>query len=269
MKSNQTLVKRLKFKMYDILEEPTGLDTKILNLFLTVLIGLNGIAVILETVKPIYNQYQVQFTYFENFSIAVFTIEYLLRLWVCNINEQYRSRLKGKIRYILSPSALIDLIAVLPFYLPILFPDLRLVRILRFFRIFRLFKLGRYSKSIRILYRTFHAKKEALIITFMMAFMILIFSAGIMYYVEHEVQPEVFSDIPSAMWYAVVTLTTVGYGDAYPKTLIGKLFGALIAFVGIGLFALPTGILASGFSDELSKEKNNKECCPHCGRELE
>ena len=267
MKSVRKMTKQLKYKLYDILEEPTGLDTKIINLFLTLLIGLNGIAVILETVETIYNQYQVQFAYFELFSIAIFTLEYLLRVWVCNINPRYSGTMKGRIRYLTSSSAMIDLFSFLPFYLPILFPDLRLIRILRFFRIFRLFKLGRYSKSIRILYRTFRAKKEALIVTFMMAFMILIFAAGIMYYVEHEVQPEVFPDIPSAMWYAVVTLTTVGYGDAYPKTGVGKLFGALIAFVGIGLFALPTGILASGFSDEISKERK-KECCPHCGKEL-
>lgn len=265
------VLKDIQQKIYDILEEPTGLDTKIVNVSLTLLIGLNVMAVVLETVEPLYQHYYSWFLRFEQFSIAIFTAEYILRVWVCTLDPVHGKERRRRLKYMLSAGAIIDLLVILPFFLPLITTDLRMARMVRFFRIFRVFKLGRYTKSARMLSRTIRAKKEALLVTLMTALMILLIAAGAIYYTEHDAQPELFSSIPSSMWYAVVTLTTVGYGDAYPVTPLGKFLGSVLAFVGIGLFALPTGILASGLAEELSKDCDGVkqgERCPHCGKEL-
>ncbi len=166
---------------------------------------------------------------------------------------------------------MIDLMAILPFYLPKLIPfDLRFLRAVRLFRIFRLLKLGRYSESVRLLGRVLNAKKEELGVTIFAVLILLVICSSLMYYAEHQAQPEAFSSIPAAMWWGIVTLTTVGYGDVYPITLPGKILGAIIAVLGIGLFALPAGILASGFADEMQKKRSQASgICPYCGRKLD
>jgi voltage-gated potassium channel len=282
---NDTMMTRghtkLKLKVYDIIEEPTGWDSRILNGFLILLISLNVLAAILETIEPFYALYQSIFDSFEVFSIVVFTIEYILRIWVCDINPKYANHFSGKAKYILSPIAIIDLIAIIPFYIPFLVPDLRFLRVIRFFRVFRLLKLTRYSKTSRILYTTLSKQKEPLIITFLSAIVLMILASGLIFFVEHEVRPDVYTDMPTAMWWAVVTLTTIGYGDIYPVTPIGRFLASFIAFMGVGLFALPAGIMASGFSEEIKNQRkaeqeeitalqNKKEFkyCPHCGKHL-
>lgn len=167
----------------------------------------------------------------------------------------------------MTPMALIDLLAIIPFYLPFFVPDLRFVRIIRLFRILRILKLGRYSKALQTFGNVLKRKKEDLAIALSTLLVLLVFAASLIYIVEHQAQPEVFSSIPAAMWWAVVTLTTVGYGDVYPVTIVGKLLGAGIAVLGIGLFALPVGILASGFAEEIKGDDNNPTC-PHCGKKI-
>lgn len=285
------ILENVKLKLYDIFEEPTGLDTKIANVFLTILIALNVLAVILDTVDPIKQQYGVWFTWFEHFSIIIFTIEYLMRLWIADIDPVHGKESHRRLKHILSPSAIIDLLVLLPYYLPLVMPNFMMLRMLRFFRIFRVLKLGRYSNSARILSDVFRAKKEALLVTLATALMVLLFSAGALYYAEHDAQPDKFPSIPESLWVAAITLTSVGYGDAYPITSLGKVAGGIIAFSGIGLFALPAGILASGFADAIAMEKEREEraemkkeianlelevqgtkehykYCPHCGKQL-
>ena len=167
-------------------------------------------------------------------------------------------------------SKIFDLIAILPFYLPmIMLIDLRFVRVLRLFRLLRVFKLGRYSESLRTLANVLKRKKEELFITIFVVMILLIIASSLMYFIENEAQPEIFSSIPSAMWWGVATLTTVGYGDAYPVTPVGKLLGAVIALLGIGMFALPTGILGSGFVEEMQRKREKRKICPNCGKEIE
>jgi voltage-gated potassium channel len=168
--------------------------------------------------------------------------------------------------------AMVDLLAILPALLPLIFTfDLRIIRFLRVFRLFRLFKMSRYVQSLNSLDDVVRAKKEELVVTLVMIGMLLLFSSSLMYIVETEAQPDKFPDIPSAMWWGVATLTTVGYGDVFPITPLGKLFGAFIALLGIGMFALPTGILASGFAEEIKRRhEKEKTCppCPHCGGDI-
>jgi voltage-gated potassium channel len=166
---------------------------------------------------------------------------------------------------------LIDLLAIAPAFLPLFFAmDLRIVRVLRLFRLFRLLKMGRYVESLNTLDDVVRSKKEELLVTTIMIATLLLFSGSLMYLVENEAQPDKFPDIPSALWWGIATLTTVGYGDVFPITPAGKVLGGVIAFLGIGMFALPTGILASGFAEEI--QKNRKKIvvvvCPHCGKDM-
>lgn len=240
------------------------------NKFLIILILLNALAVILESVQGYYLQYSALFKIFEIFSVTVFTIEYLLRVWTCDSDEEFAAPVKGRLRFIVKPMSIIDLLAILPLFLPLLFVfDFRFIRILRVIRMLRLLKLGRYFEVIQKLGRVLVAKREELIFTLGVVMLLLVISSSLMYYVENPVQPEVFSSIPAAMWWGVATLTTVGYGDVYPVTPVGKILGAVIAIMGIGMVALPTGIIGSGLMEELQSNVNEKITCPHCGRNFE
>jgi voltage-gated potassium channel len=141
------------------------------------------------------------------------------------------------------------------------------LRYLRAFRLFLLFKLGRYASRMRLIRNVLVAKKEELVISTSIAVVALIFCSAAMYYVEKDHQPEAFSSLPASMWWAVETLTTVGYGDVVPVTAAGKVLGAMIALIGIALFALPAGILGGGFTDELARHKTERKC-PHCGKAI-
>lgn len=256
-------------KIFNILEanENTSLSKRF-SLFLSSLIILNLISVILESENQLAEKYTDYFSTFELFSIIIFTIEYLLRVISCTQNYNYRSPIWGRIKFMLSPLAILDLLAIIPFYLPVLINlDLRFIRALRLLRLIRVFKLGHYSTALKIIGKVLSNKKEELLISIMAIFIILIISSALMYYVEKDYQPNTFSSILSTMWWGVVTLTTVGYGDVYPISPLGKLISSLIAILGIGLFALPAGILASGFSEEMQKEKRPQKC-PHCGKEI-
>jgi voltage-gated potassium channel len=147
--------------------------------------------------------------------------------------------------------------------------DLRFVRVLRLFRLLRLLKIGRYSESLRTLGGVLKSKKEDLAVSFFALLILLVLISSLLFLFEHDVQPENFPSIPSAMWWGVVTLTTVGYGDVYPVTYAGKILGAFAAVLGIGMFALPAGIVASGFAEALQKRRKVKRFCPHCGEDLD
>ncbi|MFH1321274.1 MAG: ion transporter [Bacteroidota bacterium] len=243
---------------------------KYLAYFITLLILANIVAVILETVPSLLAKYKYWFDAFELFSITVFSVEYILRLWVCVEDEQYKKHVTGRLKYIVSPMAIIDLLAIAPFYMPfVLTVDLRTLRILRLFRLFRLFKLTRYLRAMHIFSEVVRSKKEELVLTFMVVVALLLISSSVMYMVEHEAQPQAFSSIPETMWWAVITLTTVGYGDVYPITVAGKFIGAVIAILGVGLIAMPAAIIASGFVERIRrKEGGELAICPHCGERL-
>jgi len=259
-----------KKRLFEILEVASADDvpSKVFDISIMVLISLNVLAVVLETVDWIYRDYERYFLIFEVFSVSVFTLEYLLRIWACTTDKRYRGFLIGRLIFIISPLAIVDLAAILPFYLMVTL-DLRFLRILKFFRLIRIAKIGRYSRALKTFGNVIKQKKEELLINVVAVFVLLIIASSLMYYVEKDAQPGSFSSIPEAMWWGVATLTTVGYGDVYPITPLGKLFSAIIAILGIGLFALPTAILASGFSEEIRKRKKKERICPHCGKDTE
>jgi voltage-gated potassium channel len=178
-----------------------------------------------------------------------------------------------RVRFILSPLGIIDALAVFPPYLgPFMTVDLRFVRIFRVFRLMRVFKLSRYARASGVIGRILRMKRDELVLAGSMMVTALVIASSVMYHVEHATQPEVFSSIPASMWWSVATLTTVGYGDVVPVTVLGRVIGSVISLLGIGFFALPAGILASGFSDVMREERDRERAaatvCPHCGRLL-
>lgn len=231
-------------------------SARVMDLTMVTLIIANVIAIMLESVTEIHQQYIDYFWYFEIFSIVVFTIEYLLRVWSCpDIDtEKYEDTFKGRCRYLLSVPALIDLAAILPFYLSLFIAiDLRFLRV---FRVFRVFKLTRYSSAVNTLLKVLREESSAFFAAFSILAIVLILTASGIYLLEQDVQPEAFGSIPAAMWWATSTLTTVGYGDVTPITPMGKVFGGLITVIGMGMVALPAGILASGFSAQLKQNRS-------------
>jgi voltage-gated potassium channel len=217
------------FHLLEVEEGDRGFE-KALNGALAALIILNIAAVMLETVEDLHVAYARAFAAFEVFSVGVFAAEYLLRLWACTVKPGFTHPVWGRLRYAVSPMALVDLVAILPSLIPGGTVDLR-------------FASG-FAASI-----------------------LLVCAACGIYFAEHDAQPKVFSSIPAALWWGVVTLTTVGYGDVYPVTPLGKILSSVIAILGIGLFALPTGILAGGFAADLQRREGPKKC-PHCDGDL-
>jgi len=260
----------IKERVHKVLEVAAPGDrlSKGFDVFILSLIVLNVAAIILESVEPIQQWCPRVFRAFEVFSVVVFSAEYLLRLWSCTVSPRYRHPVWGRLRFAFSFMGLVDLLAVLPFYLPFLGMDLRFFRAVRLLRVFRIAKLGRYSKAMQTFGRVFGAKKEELVASAFLLVLLLLIASCLVYYAERDTQPETFGSIPATMWWGVATLTTVGYGDAYPVTVIGKLLASVIAVLGIGVFALPTGILAVGFVEELGSRKANTLVCPHCGKEI-
>ncbi|MDH3660387.1 MAG: ion transporter [Alphaproteobacteria bacterium] len=245
----------LRSTIYDVLENPEsqGKTGRIVDVALIALISVNIFSVIIESVDWIYQSYAVYFELIELVSVAVFSVEYALRLWVCLENEALRDARFPRLNHAVSPLALIDLVAILPFYLTFFFAiDLRFLRVLRLLRIF---KLTRYSSAMTMLLDVFREEANAFFAGFFILIVLLVLVASGAYLVEHDTQPDKFGSIPSAMWWAMATLTTVGYGDVTPVTPFGKLFGACVTVIGIGMAALPAGILASGLADHLRRRR--------------
>lgn len=238
---------------------------RIVDLFLLCLILANAVAIVLASVRPFGQQYGAFFVGFEYFSVAVFTIEYLMRLWCCTEDPRYRDPLRGRLRYMLTPMAVIDLLAVLPFYLALGGADLRVLRILRVFRLLRLVKIARYSRALQVFGRVLVNTAGQIVFSLVLLAVLLLLASSLVYMAEQDAQPEAFSSIPAAMWWAIAALTTVGYGDIYPVTPLGKFLGSVIAVFGIGMFALPAGILGAAFVEAL-QDMNKAAVCPHCGR---
>lgn len=250
-------------RLAEILDVPQPGD-RVSLWFDRLLIGLiliNVLAVVLESVNTLYARWSTLFYALELFSVTVFTIEYLLRVWSIVDNQwraEYADPVMGRLRFMRSPMAIIDLLAIAPFWLSMLFPvDLRFLRLARLLRVL---KLTRYSAATNLLFEVMREEARVLGAAMFMLFLLLMLMASATYFAEHAVQPIAFSNIPQAMWWAVVTVTTVGYGDVVPVTLLGKVFGAALGVIGVGMVALPAGILASGFSNALLRRQHDLRC---------
>jgi voltage-gated potassium channel len=248
---------RLRRRAYEILEG-AGADApagRIVNSLLIGLIIANVAAIILESDASIGARYRLWFRLFEWLSVLLFTLEYGVRVWAAVERDdgRYAAPVPGRIRYVLTPLALIDLIAILPFYLSFLLPvDLRFMRV---FRLFLIFKLTRYQASMSLLARVLRSEAGPIAAALFVLAMLLVVAASFAYLAEREAQPLAFASIPDAMWWAIVTMTTVGYGDMVPVTPLGRVIGGVIAVIGLGMVALPAGLLASGFSEQLHQRR--------------
>jgi voltage-gated potassium channel len=248
--------KSLRRHIFEVIEIGAGghLVGRAFDIFMVLLILLNVCAVAIETVESVGTTYESAFLYFEIFSLIIFVIEYLLRIWTAveyQPDDSEHSNGKFRLRFIFSPLMVVDFVAIAP---TILFSFAGFdFRFLRVFRFLRLFKLMRYSPALASLASVFYEERRALIATLIIMLGLALFASSIMYYLEGSVQPEAFGNIPSALWWAFATLTTVGYGDVVPITATGKIVGAMIMIMGIGVYALPIGIIASGFANEIHR----------------
>lgn len=260
---------RIRTRVYRLLNDSSSdAAGHWIALALASLILLNVAAVMAESVASIQVDYGPALFVFEVFSVTVFAVEYLLRVWSCTADPRYSQPVSGHIRFVLTPLAIIDLLAVLPTLILWTGVDLRFLRILRLSRMLRLAKLGRYTNALQTMGQVISSKREELLLALMLMLMVLIVASSLMYMVEHDRQPEAFSSIPATLWWGIMTLTTVGYGDVYPVTVLGKITAAVIAVAGIGLFALPAGIVGSGFVELKEQQKKADQVCPHCGQSI-
>lgn len=239
------------------------------NLVLSLLIFLNTLAIILNTLPYLRESHGYLFLDFEVFSVVIFSIEYLLRVWSCVERPEYKHPFWGRLKFIFSPWGVIDFLAIFPFYASLLALDLSFIRTLRLLRIVRLFRFSRYFKALRVIQAVVRDKKEELILSFSFILFLLLIISSLVFYIENPAQPDVYKSIPDSLWWGVNAMTTVGYGDMHPITPVGKLFGGILAIAGVAFFALPTGILASGFAEHIRIEKNDKVItCPHCKKDV-
>lgn len=261
-------IKRLTYRLMHV-AEPGDTPSFMVDIFIQILIVSNVISVILETIEPLYQPYKLIFDSFDLFSVIIFSIEYILRVWSYTEDPKYKHPLKGRLKLIKEPMLIIDFLAVAPFYLiQFVQIDLRFVRILRLFRLLRILKMARYIKAMQTLLQVIVLKKEELFIGIFAFLMVLIFTSSIIYIIEYPHQPDVFSSIPATMWWAMAALTTVGYGDMLPITPLGKFLGAFASFFGIAIFALPTGILVSGMIQLATQKKDHQSLCENCKKEI-
>ena len=275
------MVGKIRRRLYEVLERARDDDrlSSAVDIAIIIVIGVNAVAIVIETLPWVTPELTRVLGVLEIVSVLLFTVEYALRLWTARYRRSGQSGLVGAFRFAVSPAGLIDLLAIIPFYLPFLVAvDMRFVRVLRVVRLLRLLKLGRYLRSVSLFGKVLRDRRDELLITVMMTSLLLLVASILMYYVEGEAQSDKFPNILSSLWWAVVTLTTIGYGDVVPVTGLGRLLSGLVAVMGIGLVAVPTGIVSSGFIEELSKRRKDEDdesqiaaehCCPHCGKRLE
>lgn len=218
--------------------------SRIFAVFIQALILLSIIAFSIETIPDLKPQTRTILQSFELFCVIVFTIEYLLRIFVAD----------SKPKFIFSFFGIIDFLAILPFYLSFGI-DLKTLRAIRFLRLFRVLKLVRYNKALHHFTRAIKSAKEQILLFILITLILIYFAAVGIYYFENQAQPEHFSSIFDSLWWAIITLTTVGYGDVYPITVGGKIFTFLILMIGLGIVAIPTGIISSALTKSVDKKE--------------
>lgn len=265
------MYKRIKTRVHEIIEPAASGDTasRVVDIIIMGLIFINVVMVIVDTFDIAASVRSIMDTV-ETFSVIAFTIEYAVRLWTADLSFPKLHPARARVKYIFSFQAIVDFIALLPFYLPFIFPvNLVVLRVFRVFRLLRIFKVNRYTHALATIGAVFKNKASQLISSMLVVALLMVIASVLMYNVEHDVQPDVFDNALSGLWWAVATLTTVGYGDIYPITPFGKILSAVIALLGIGLVAVPTGIITAGFSEQIEHGSDDeKQYCPYCGKKI-
>lgn len=250
---NRTIRQRIYSILF--LDGYSGKIHRYFDLFLIFVIVLAIIFIICDSVAALHIHYQKLFSRIDNIVSAIFLVEYIGRIYAICEDKTYRQPFGGRLRYAVTPGAIVDVIAILPIFIPFfLAVDVHSLWIVRLFRIF---KLSRYSPALRIILDVLREERSALGGALFIFVNIIIVAACLLYFVEKDVQPDKFYNIPMAIYWAVVTLTSIGYGDIYPITAIGQFITMLLAVIGIGMVALPAGILANGFVEKLHAQKRD------------
>ena len=255
-------------RIYQILEftDPEDRTSRFISFGIVGLIIVNVLAIVLESIPSLYEAYEITFFRLEIVSCTIFILEYVLRVWASvedpeTIKDESGTQItngRRRINFMLKPLAIIDFLAFVPIFLQLLFPGVDL-RFLRALRLLRVFKLTRYFQSFEMILEVLHDEWRSLAGTVFIMLVILVIAACGLYYIERDIQPDKFGSIPEAMWWAMAALTTVGYGDAYPITPIGKIIGSIVTLLGIGMVALPSGILASSFSERMRQRRESMQ----------
>jgi voltage-gated potassium channel len=246
----------IRKRAYKILSAADHRDvpSRVFDISLASLILLNVATFMLTSVDALYAEYKDAFELIKNTSIIIFAIEYALRIWSCPDHPSglYCKPVSGRLRYFFTPLMLMDLLAILPFFLGL--PQTIDLRILRLFRLLSILRITHHSPALGILATVLKRESKTFIAVFMLIVVLLFFASTLIYYIERATQPDAFASIPKAMWWGMATLTTVGYGDVVPLSVAGKVFGVLVMFIGVGMFAIPTGILVTSFAQEIKRK---------------
>ena len=246
----------LRYRLYEQLDpeaRPSGLS--LLNKVIVTAIVGSVISAVLGTEPTLTQGYEGYWAAADGFILSFFVVEYVSRLWICIENPRWGPGLKGRLRYALAWPALIDLAALLPILLFSVGSEAYLLRLARLMRILQLARLGRLSSSMTLIATAISQRSMELWLSLGFAIFFVVVSSTCLFMLESATQPDAFGSIPRAMWWSVITLTTIGYGDVYPHTPLGKVFAALTAVSGVALVAMPAGILAAAFSDVLAERR--------------
>jgi len=259
---------RLQDKLYTLMDEPEkNKYSYVLNIIIYVLILISVLSLMLSTIDKYDEKYSFILSLVQHIIMPVFVLEYVLRVYASGSLKKYRG-FSGKLKYITSAYALVDLIVIVPYIFTGFDFNNAFIRSLRFFRIFRIFRMKKQAEFVKVISQILSSKKEEFIVLLFFTLAIIIFLSFIVYEAEHTAQPEVFTNIPQTLWWAVATLTTVGYGDMYPITVLGKIVTGIVSILGIAFIAIPGGIFASEFVNIFSQRKlqrKSKRKCLQCG----
>ena len=265
-----------RHRVYNLIrdDDDNNLASTIFDCTIILLIVLNVVLVILDTFRGQPEWLLSTSRYIEVGSVIVFSIEYIARVWTADYIYPQHKKYVARLKYAFSFMAVVDFLAIIPFYLPFFFPiDLRVLRAIRLFRLLRVLKVNRYTHALSIVGGVIRRKSAQLISSMLVVLMLMVIASVLMYNIEYDAQPDVFENALSGLWWAIATLTTVGYGDIYPVTAMGKLLSSVIALLGIGFVAIPTGIISAGFMEGVQTDGDapaeEKHYCPHCGKRLD
>ena len=254
------MYKTLKLRIFEIIEKAEKGDilSVIFDYFIISLICINSLSVFIETFS-ISDRTEELLYKIELFSIIVFSLEYLLRVWTAEFLYENISPFKAKIKYIFSFMALIDFFAIIPFYIPFVIKiDLRVLRMLRLIRLLRIVKINRYTTALYKVLGVVRKKSSELISSIFILFILMLISSILIYYIESPVQPDVYKNALSGLWWSIAIFTSVWLGDIYPITTVGKILCALMAVMGVAIIAVPTGIISSGFVEDSSEDDDER-----------
>ena len=261
MSANRSWDSRRK-RIYEIVNVGASKDftSRAYDFLNTFIIVVNLASNVIYTFQGAREAYEELLMAIEAVTAAFFAVDYALRVWTARFLYPDRTEPKALVKYIFSFTGLVDLLSFLPYYLPVFFPTGAVAfRMFRVVRIFRLFRLNRYYDALNVITEVISSKRQQLLSSVFIILVLMLASSLCMYSLEHEAQPEVFTNAFSGLWWAVSTLLTVGYGDIYPITPMGRLFSIVITFVGVGMVAIPTGIISAGFVDQYSRAKRLTE----------